>query len=363
MLFSYEYKKFCFPFFMGILLFPSSGCLPCVHREYPISSKVVTTHERTVVPVPLAVDTPKIFPYQLSKYKKYGYGRWRFGPGLPYVKRLDIMPSKYSGELMTHKANLLNFFVVTDVHIRDKESPAQPIYWGYKGTYPLSSIYSGTMLYTTQVFDAAVQTINALHKKSPFHFGMSLGDSCNATQYNELRWFIDVLDGKIIRPSSGDHVGEHSIPYQRPFKAVGLNKKIPWYQAIGNHDHFWYGFLRPNTYLRHTLVKRDILNLGNIFIDPRGANTRGYYMGAIDGSTPYGDIIGAGIATDFQYAPKVHAADWGRRSLSRYKWIREFFKTTSFPKGHGFRKSHIKTGFACYSFQPKSDVPLALLRK
>jgi len=63
------------------------------------------------------------------------------------------------------------------------------------------------MLYTTHVLDAAVQTINALHKKDPFDFGISLGDTCNSTQYNELRWYIDVLDGKVITPSSGAHLG------------------------------------------------------------------------------------------------------------------------------------------------------------
>jgi hypothetical protein len=42
--------------------------------------------------------------------------------------------------------------------------------------------------------DAAVQTINALHKINPFDFGISLGDASNSTQYNETRWYIDVLD-------------------------------------------------------------------------------------------------------------------------------------------------------------------------
>jgi hypothetical protein len=59
------------------------------------------------------------------------------------------------------------------------------------------------MLYTTQVFDAAVRTANSLHRLLTFDFGMSLGDDCNSSQHNELRWFIDVLDGGHITPSSG----------------------------------------------------------------------------------------------------------------------------------------------------------------
>lgn len=57
------------------------------------------------------------------------------------------------------------------------------------------------MMYTTHVLDAAIQTVNALHQKNAFDFGISLGDTCNNTQYNELRWYIDVIDGKVITPA------------------------------------------------------------------------------------------------------------------------------------------------------------------
>ena len=94
------------------------------------------------------------------------------------------------------------------------------------------------MLSTTHVLDAAVQTINALHNRTPFDFGISLGDDANSNQYNELRWFIDVMDGKRITPSSGAHRGADSIDYQMPYQSAGLDKSIPWYQTIGNHDQY-----------------------------------------------------------------------------------------------------------------------------
>ena len=127
-----------------------------------------------------------------------------------------------------------------------------------------SSAYSAIILYTTHVLDAAVQTINALHKKAPFDFGISLGDAANNTQYNELRWYIDVLDGKMITPSSGAHKGADTIDYQKPYQAAGLDKSITWYQAIGNHDQFWMGSAQVNDYLRKTYVGSSVLNIGPI---------------------------------------------------------------------------------------------------
>lgn len=350
---------------MGFLLILNNSCRNNDSKQqasYPIDSTVVTTVDRTVIPVPVPPTSPKLLPTDVSKYSQYGYGIWKFGSGLGFDKRLDIMPPAYTNTSVTNTAKLLNFFVMTDIHISDKESPAQAIFFGYKGW--LISGYSPIMLYTTHVLDAAVQTVNALHKKNPFDFGISLGDNCNATQYNELRWFIDVLDGKNINPDSGekdDPIPGPNNDYQDEYKAAGLDKTIPWYQALGNHDHFWMGFLPPNDYIRKSLIGENMLNLGNPFIDPLGIDSRGFYIGSIDGRTLYGDVIGAGPVADFASPPKVLAADPNRRSLSKKEWINEFFNTSSNPKGHGFNQADATNGFANYTFEPKSNIPIKVI--
>ena len=323
---------------------------------------IPTTLQQTIVPDPIPADAAKLLPYELSKYAEGGYGKWSYGPGLTAVRRLDLMPAGYDGASDTSAAPLLRFFTITDIHVTDVQSPAQAIFFGYKGF--LSSAYSGVMMYTHHVLDAAVQTVNALHAEEPIDFGISLGDTCNNTQHNELRWYIDVLDGKRIDPDSGvkkDATAGPRAAFLDAYEAAGLDESIPWYQVRGNHDHFWTGFLRVDDYLRQTYVGDQILNLGNIFSDPRGPDSRGFYMGCLDGRTPNGDIFGLGPVADFATPPKVLAADPDRRSLTKAEWMSEFFETASNPRGHGFPLHNVERGFACYIFEPKADVPIRVL--
>jgi metallophosphoesterase (TIGR03768 family) len=361
-----EFENFCLVFLIGMLIFSSAGCSTAAARDqsqpkgYPIASEVFTTLQRTVVPGPKPASP--IHLDEVSKYKQYGYGNWTFGGSLKSVMRTDIMPALYDGTAVTKKARLLNFFTISDIHITDKESPNQLIYLQrLHETLPVgAALYSGVMLYTTQVLDAAVQTINALHKQKPFDFGISLGDTCNSTQYNELRWYIDVLDGKVITPSSGAHLGAGTVDYQKPYQAAGLDKAIPWYQTLGNHDHFWIGSIVVNDFLRRSFTSDTVFATGDILTDPRRINSPDYYMGVLDGSTPYGKIKYAGPVADFKSPPKV-AADPDRRSLLRTEWMNEFFTTSSNPVGHGFSRADADKGFACYSFVPKSTAPIKVI--
>ena len=209
-------KKSSVKLYIGIAVLVVVGVIGFFYKKslvktYPIDSAVFTTLERTIVPIPVPAGIKAILPIELSKYKSHGYGNWQFTKGLPYEKRVDLMPSNYDGTSATRTADLLRFFVMTDIHITDEETPAQAIALYNQGGK--LSVYSGVMLYSTQVLDAAVQTINSLHTKNPFDFGISLGDAVNSAQYNEVRWYIDVLDGKTIRPDSGVSDDPISGPY------------------------------------------------------------------------------------------------------------------------------------------------------
>jgi metallophosphoesterase (TIGR03768 family) len=336
--------------------------------RWPIAGDVYTTAQQQILPVPISPSAPQISPRDLALYSEYGYTAWQVGPGLAHTPWDTIAPDHDGGA--SRAALLLSFFTISDVHAADKESPAQPLYVGWRrphGPPILSSAYSPVLLASTQVLDAAIQTINALHARSPFDFGISLGDVCNNSQYNELRWYIDVIDGEVITPSSGAHIGADSTDYQKPFQAAGLDKTIPWYQAIGNHDQFWMGssYEDAKTLAAHTSAT--VLDMG---VDPDptvSVEETGFYMGVIDGSDPLGAVILSGLEQDFPSAPTV-APDPDRRSLATptstsENWKREFFRTATSPTGHGFHLVDPSMGseFACYSFLPKSDIPIKVI--
>jgi hypothetical protein len=256
---------------------------------YPIDSTVVTTTSRVLsFPMPTQPTGPNsgtgLYLSELhlvDQYSNYGYGEWQYSTeGLPIVPRYDILPNPdiYKNNPPSKINKFLNFFTITDIHITDKEAPNQLIYLQQEdpansGTN--TSIYSPIMPYTTHVLDAAIQTANALHKKNPFDFAISLGDTCNNTSYKELRWYIDVIDGKVITPSSGAHRGAKTIDYQKPYKAAGLDKSIPFYQALGNHDHFYIGSVpvdaNPALGIRQSYISDTVWSRAD-FLQPIGAN-------------------------------------------------------------------------------------------
>ncbi len=346
---------------MGFLVVFSPSCRKDDCRGDLSGSKVYTTLDRTVIPFPVPTLPVSVLPYEIAKFSHFGLGDWYYGPGLPLQKRLDLMPSAYLNATVTNEARLMHFFAMTDIHLTDKESPAQVLYMGLTANGN-SSAYSPNMLYSTQFLDAAVRTVNALHKEQRFDFGISLGDNCNNAQYNELRWFIDIFDGKRINPDSGpkdDPIPGPGNDYQDEFQAEGLDKEIPWYQVYGNHDNIWTGSYPENDYLKRAHTSEDILNIGDVFTNPLGADSRGYYMGVVNGKTKYGEVIGAGpVETTL---PLKVVADPNRRSLSRKEWMSEFFNTSSNPPGHGFSQSNLDNDMACYSFEPNPAIPLKVI--
>ena len=367
--------------YAGSFAFGSPAGAP-KNPTYPIRANVTTTvDEMLSFPKTLSGLSKQQLP-EVDRYSQFGYGVWTLGSPLPLMRRMDLMPESYQASHTSRKERLIHFFTFSDIHITDKEAPNQLIYFQQAERFAINntSIYSPVMMYTTHVLDAAVQTVNALHQKNRFDFGLSLGDTCNSTSYNELRWYMDVIDGKVIRPSSGAHLGADQIDYQKPYQAAGLDKSIPWYQTMGNHDHFYIGSFpvdaKPALGIRQSYLSDTVWSTAD-FLAPNFKNfpvlfniegmtaKPQFYTGVLDGASPFGKVIYAGPVSDMAFsagAPRV-AADPERRSLTRAEWRKEFFKTATQPIGHGFNLVDEKRspGFTCYSFIPNPKVPLKVI--
>jgi metallophosphoesterase (TIGR03768 family) len=349
----------------GLMMIPFLSC----QGDDPYTPNVPgldnTTIIRTIVPEPFNTGE-KVMPWEVSKFSANNYGNWHYGQGAPYAVRLELMPSGYTHSTHKKKSTLLRFFTLTDIHLTDKESPAQSIYYSllfkkeesFPGTI---SCYSPAMLYSTHVLNASVQTINKLNSQSAFDFGISLGDMGNSSMYNETRWFIDILDGKNINPDSGakdDPVAGPGNDYQDTYQAEGLSKSIPWYATVGNHDHFFMGSQPFNDKVINNLPGEEILKLGNIFIDPKALDANTFSMGTLDGRTVNGDIIGTGVAALMTSIPTI-PSDPNRHMLTKDQMMKEFLTSTSNPAGHGFNQPDFFDG--CYSFEPKASLPLKII--
>jgi metallophosphoesterase (TIGR03768 family) len=335
------------------------------------------SRQRTILPIAIPPSTPTIYPSNVSQYASSGYGSWQWGSGTNEGRQY-LTPT--GTPEATNQARLLSFFSLSDIHITDKESPAEVPYLGWSacsfddGWGGLNhAAYSPVILDTTHHLDAAVKTINAMHRLTPFDFGVVLGDNGNAFQFNELRWFIEVMDGQYITPSSGTNAGANAIDYQMPFQAAGIDRSIPWYEAIGNHDQFWMGIGYPTEKIRQAMVGTNVLNISTNgpLIPPgsegsgMGSEGSGMYVGVVDGTTPFGNVIEWGLTNLFDTPPTV-AADTNRHSLTTdvswpTNYINEFFNTASSPPGHGFNLANTGSLAACYTFEPLTNLPLKVI--
>jgi Calcineurin-like phosphoesterase len=185
-----------------------------------------------------------------------GNGVLERGSGEPLRDRTDGASRARAGH------ELARIALLTDVHVRDEESPARPTVLDRLGGR-FGSVFRPHEALTAHVLDAAVRAINA---QRPGRV-LVLGDLIDNAQANELDVALATLRGGAVRPDSGargyDGVQRASGPdplfyrpdvdaprhpglveeAQRPFTAAGLG--AAWFPAMGNHDLLVQGEFGP----------------------------------------------------------------------------------------------------------------------
>jgi metallophosphoesterase (TIGR03767 family) len=271
-------------------------------------------------------------------------------PGEKHVVRTALGASARGGRAHRRRP-LLVFAQLSDVHVVDAQSPMRLEF----GESVSRSAYRPQEMLSGHVADAMVRQINAIGAGPvtgrKIAFALQTGDNSDTTQYNEIRWNIDILDGGTVRVDSGDLMkyegvmdqdpafydpklywhpdgtpegaeddiarAQHGFPTipglldaaRQPFDAEGLH--MPWYAAMGNHD----GLVQGNW--------------------PADEKYRAQAIGTVK-KTSMGN--------------RTVTADPDRRLLERWEWVEEHFNTTSTPVGHGFTAENRARRTAYYTF-------------
>lgn len=312
-----------------------------------------------------------------------GYRHLYEAAGEPTLPRTDLCAAAPGGRLRP----LLSFGHLTDMHLIDAQSPARVEFLDryddpgspYAAFLPFQSVYRGWEMLTTQVADAMVASMNRVGRGpvtgTRLAFSIATGDNADNTQYNELRWQIDLLDGETVRPDSGDYtkyegVADRTVwsPYywhpdgpppnqtpdyptarygfptvpglldacRQPFKATGL--ATPWFTAFGNHDGLVQGNLPGNALFNAVATgSTKIVDL------PPNTDIIALAQGLQTGSL-------SALQTLFSGPSRTVTADPNRRLLNRVETVAEYFKTTGRPHGHGYTKQNLADETAYYGF-------------
>jgi metallophosphoesterase (TIGR03767 family) len=321
-----------------------------------------------------------------GKSGKHGYRKIVVGPGEPHLVRDELMKHvRRPGP--ARRRGLVAMGQLTDMHMLDAQSPARVEFLDrlddpdspYAAALPFQGAYRAQDMLTTHVAEATVRALRRVGRGPvtglPLSFTITTGDNVDNTQYNELRWQIDVLDGKRIQPDSGDlskyegvadqtaydvrywhpdgpppgqpadmRISQYGFPRvpglldacRRPFATRGLG--MPWLSVFGNHDGLVQGNVPSNPMIAQIATgSTKIINL------PPGVDI-GELAAQLVNNDP------KGLQTLFGGPSRQVTADPNRRPLSRAETIAEYFKSAGKPHGHGYTAWNLATSNAYYAF-------------
>ncbi|KQW53522.1 hypothetical protein ASC77_04385 [Nocardioides sp. Root1257] len=271
------------------------------------------------------------------------------------IVRTGLGAEPKSGRAKRRRA-LVAFGQMSDIHICDTESPNRL----ENAEAFSSSAYRPNEMLGLHVAEAMVQQINKVGRgpvtKRKLDLVLQTGDNADNAQRNEVRWNIDLLDGGTVRQASGDltkyegvmdssdpnyYVSDYYHPdgtatgktddnYRKTygfkvvpglldaagqeFQATGLN--VPWYSALGNHDHLVQGNEAPD-------------------------------------STSQSKATGTSKLFKPGQLPRTVTADPDRRQLGTAEIVEEHFNLVAGavgPVGHGFTEENRAKGTGYYTF-------------
>jgi 3',5'-cyclic AMP phosphodiesterase CpdA len=294
-------------------------------------------------------------------------------PGEPHLSRDDLGAG---GSVDGTRMSLLYFVHLADAQLIDTQSPSYVPANKYTTLGDSLPAFHQDGPLAPHLLDSAVQTANQFGLGRPFDFFIHTGDAIEDAQYNEVQWFLAIMDGGGVHVDSGavdDPIPGPDNDAWDGFEARGLSAGVPWYAVVGNHDlnvngNFPLGLIEEANEEPYLLEITPLLaefdvTLPGVSTSDRAPNVFApSQMPAFQANLADLDIEDLMNEEEIRsLAPGAVVPDANRSFMDGCGFVDAHFSTTTEPVGHGFTQASRQTCTGNYVVESVAGLPIRMI--